>query len=42
MLPRESIWAGWGYTHDCRANKNPYPHYRRADKDSYPHGYNSK
>ena len=17
---------GWGYTHDCRADKNPYPH----------------
>ena len=28
---------GWGYTHDRRADKNPYPHDRRADKDSYPH-----
>ena len=28
---------GWGYTHDGRADKNPYPHDRRADKDSYPH-----
>ena len=28
---------GWGYTHDRRADKNPYPHHRRADKDSYPH-----
>ena len=29
---------GWGYTHDGRADKDPYPHDRRADKDSYPHG----
>ena len=28
---------GWGYTHDGRADKDPYPHDRRADKDSYPH-----
>ena len=28
---------GWGYTHDGRADKEPYPHDRRADKDSYPH-----
>ena len=26
---------GWGYTHDRRANKNPYLKDRRADKDSY-------
>ena len=31
---------GWGYTHDRRADKNPYPHDRRADKDSYPHDRN--
>ena len=31
---------GWGYTHDSRADKNPYPHDRRADKDSYPHDRN--
>ena len=30
-------FLGWGYTHDGRADKNPYPHDRRADKDSYPH-----
>ena len=29
--------TGWGYTHEGRADKNPYPHDRRADKDSYPH-----
>ena len=37
---------GWGYTHDRRADKNPYPHDgydRRADKDSYPHdGYDRR
>ena len=32
--------GGWGYTHDHRADKNPYPHDRRADKDSYPHDRN--
>ena len=32
--------SGWGYTHDRRADKNPYPHDRRADKDSYPHDRN--
>ena len=31
---------GWGYTHDRRADKNPYPHDCRADKDSYPHDRN--
>ena len=31
---------GWGYTHDRRADKNPYLHDRRADKDSYPHDRN--
>ena len=32
------MWKiGWGYTHDRRADKNPYPHDRRADKDSYRH-----
>ena len=32
--------VGWGYTHDSRADKNPYPHDRRADKDSYLHDRN--
>ena len=36
VLPDPNI-LGWGYTHDGRADKNPYPHDRRADKDSYPH-----
>ena len=35
-----AIDNGWGYTHDLRADKNPYPHDRRADKDSYPHDRN--
>ena len=35
-----SIYPGWGYTHDRRADKYPYPHDRRADKDSYPHNRN--
>ena len=34
------LHKGWGYTHDRRADKNPYPHDRRADKDSYPHDRN--
>ena len=29
--------GAYGYTHDGRADKDPYPHDRRADKDSYPH-----
>ena len=28
---------GWGYMHDSRADKDPYPHGSRADKDSYTH-----
>ena len=38
-LPKEygEVSVGWGYTHDGRADKNPYPHDRRAGKDSYPH-----
>ena len=32
-----SCWIGWGYMHDSRADKDPYPHDRSADKDSYPH-----
>ena len=32
--------AGWVYTHDSRANKNPYPHDWGADKDSYPQDFN--
>ena len=31
---------GWGYTHDRRADKYPYPQDRRADKDSYLHNRN--
>ena len=30
------------YSHDGRADKNPYPHDRRADKDSYPHDSNNQ
>ena len=39
ILPPVAIF-GWGYTHDRRADKNPYPHDRRTDKDSYPHDRN--
>ena len=35
-----SLFGGWGYTHDRRADKYPYPHDRRADKGSYPHDSN--
>ena len=28
------FWTGWGYAHDRRADKYPYPQDRRADKDS--------
>ena len=31
---------GWGYAHDCRADKYPYPHDRHTYKDSYPHDRN--
>ena len=42
LCDTECFWSlpiskGWGYTHDGRADKDPYPHDRRADKDSYPH-----
>ena len=44
LLEKKGKWLvklfGWGYTHDRRADKNPYPHDRRADKDSYPHDRN--
>ena len=33
-------WVGWGYTHDRRTDKYPYPQDRCADKDSYPHDRN--
>ena len=32
-----TVFVGWGYTHDGRADKDPYPHDGRADNDSYPH-----
>ena len=31
------VYYGWGYTHDGRADKDPYPHDGRADNDSYLH-----
>ena len=31
---------GWGYKHDSRADKNPYPQEQRANKDSDPHDRN--
>ena len=37
-----TVYWGWGYTHDRRADKYPYPHYRRADTDSYPHDRNDR
>ena len=40
VIVLSSVLFGWGYTHDRRADKNPYPHDRRADKDSYPHDRN--
>ena len=36
----QTIFIGWGYTHDCCADKYHYQHNRRADKDSYPRDRN--
>ena len=35
-----SFQMDWGYTHDRRSDKYPYPRGRHADKDSYPHDRN--